>query len=109
MRRILLTGATGFLGGELVVALSRLNAVEQLACLVRARDLDEATARLRKVFALHGDIYDDRKVIAIAGDLTDSQLAPNLMQQAELADVDTVVHAAASTSFLAQKRNAIEE
>jgi len=46
MWRVLLTGATGFLGGELAVALSKTNSVEKIVCLVRAKTNEEADERL---------------------------------------------------------------
>jgi len=35
MWKVFLTGATGFLGGELAVALSKTDRAEKIACLVR--------------------------------------------------------------------------
>ena len=46
MWKVFLTGATGFLGGELAVALSKLDSVEKITCLVRAKDDCEAVDRL---------------------------------------------------------------
>ena len=63
MWRVLLTGATGFLGGELAVALSKTNSVEKIVCLVRAKTNEEADERLQSVFALHQDPYDCKKVV----------------------------------------------
>lgn len=109
MRKVFLTGATGFLGGELAVALSKLDSVEKIACLVRAKDDREAVERLERVFALHEDLYDPRKVIAIRGSLTDEKLPVELASNPELADINLIVHSGANTSFLTQKYTAVAE
>jgi nucleoside-diphosphate-sugar epimerase len=103
MWRVLLTGATGFLGGELAVALSKTNSVEKIVCLVRAKNNEEAEERLQSVFALHQDPYDGKKLVALAGDLTDQRLPAVLSRHPLVADINLVVHAGANTSFLQQK------
>src|SRR5262245_39553162 len=109
MMRVFLTGATGFLGGELAVALSKCSLVEKLVCMVRAKNNDEADARLRSVFALHQDPYDPKKVVALAGDLLNEELPAFLDCHRSLSDINVVVHAAANTSFLRQKYPLIEQ
>src|SRR5690349_11960570 len=99
MRNVFLTGATGFLGGELAVALSKANSIEKVFCLIRANSNEEAAERLRAVFALHRDPYDPDKFIAVPGDLTDERLPSVLMRHRGIVDVDVVVHAGANTSF----------
>jgi thioester reductase-like protein len=109
MWRVLLTGATGFLGGELAVALSKTNSVEKIVCLVRAKNNEEAEERLQSVFALHHDPYDGKKLVALAGDLTDQRLPAVLSRHPLVADINLVVHAGANTSFLQQKYPVVEE
>jgi len=109
MWKVFLTGATGFLGGELAVALSKLDSVEQINCLVRANDDNEAVDRLERVFALHEDLYDPRKVVAIRGNLTDERLSVQLARHHALKDVNLVIHSGANTSFLSQKYAAVAE
>src|SRR5205807_2439929 len=109
MRNVFLTGATGFLGGELAVAFSKLESIDKIFCLIRAGSTDEAVERLRRVFALHSDRYDTSKVIAIPGDLTDELLTVKLERNSCLSQTDTVVHAGANTSFLARKYPQIEQ
>jgi thioester reductase-like protein len=109
MLRVFLTGATGFLGGELAVALSKSDCVERLICLVRAKNDDEAGQRLRSVFALHEDPYDPKKVVALAGDLLNEELPASLTRHRLLADTNIVIHAAANTSFLRQKYPVVEQ
>ena len=109
MWKVFLTGATGFLGGELAVALSKLNSVEKITCLVRAKDDCDAVDRLERVFALHEDLYDPRKVIAVRGSLTDEKLSVELARHPCLGDINLVIHSGANTSFLRQKYAAVAE
>ncbi len=54
---IFLTGATGFLGGELLVELAKKTEVKKVFCLVRAQNEGDALRRLKKVFDLHDDYF----------------------------------------------------
>lgn len=109
MSKVFLTGATGFLGGELAVALSKVESIERIVCLIRAATGAEANDRLDTVFALHEDAHDREKVVAITGDLTDETLAARLTRHPALADINAVIHAAAATSFLPQKYCTVSE
>src|SRR5262245_48578075 len=109
MWRVFLTGATGFLGGELAVALSKASSVEKIVCLVRAKNNEEAAGRLRSVLAVHKDPYDQHKIVALAGDLMDERLPTILARYPSVAETNVVVHAAANTSFLRQKNTIIEQ
>jgi thioester reductase-like protein len=97
--KVFLTGATGFLGGELAVLLSQKPEVERLYCLVRGSDPEQAAERLEAVFRLHNDAYDPAKVVPVLGDLTDAALAESLARQREIETCDWVLHSAADTSF----------
>jgi thioester reductase-like protein len=108
MFRVLLTGATGFLGGELLMELSRIRCVEKITCLVRAKDEFEADLRLERAFSLHSDYYDRAKVRPMAADLLDSRLSYDMVRDHRLHDVNLVIHAAANTSFLPQKHSSVE-
>jgi nucleoside-diphosphate-sugar epimerase len=93
MRRVLLTGATGFLGMEVLARLLE-RTDDEVLCLVRARDDEAAERRLDGVL---GTLYRDAspyrsRVRALHGDLTSGVHAP-----AE--PVDVVCHCAASISF----------
>jgi long-chain acyl-CoA synthetase len=98
---VLITGATGFLGMELMARLLE-DGDRRVWALVRAPDQATATERVRETLASlvpDADAYADR-VEAVAGDL----LAPGLglapRRRDELAEqVDEVIHAAASVSF----------
>ncbi|XZF15143.1 SDR family oxidoreductase [Chitinophagaceae bacterium MMS25-I14] len=96
---IFLTGATGLVGGELLINLSKRAEVEKIFCLVRAKTEDDANARLAQVFRLHDDHYDPAKIIPVLGNLFDDGLTDMLQVNAALQSVNTVVHSAANTSF----------
>lgn len=93
---IFITGATGFLGGELLVSLSKNDRIQRIYCLIRAADDADATRRLESVFAVHNDPLDRTKVVAIAGDLAADRPIEPLRY---MTDVDIVIHTAADTSF----------
>ncbi|MBA3406790.1 MAG: SDR family oxidoreductase [Solirubrobacterales bacterium] len=92
-RRVLLTGATGFLGMEVLArVLERTD--REVLCLVRAQDDAAAEQRLDDVLAtLYADTSGYRaRVRALAGDLTSGVQAPD-------EEIDVVCHCAASISF----------
>jgi len=72
---IFLTGATGLLGGELLVELSKLKEVSKIFCLVRAKNNAEAKNRIATIFNLRNDFFDKNKVIPCIGDLLHDNLA----------------------------------
>ncbi len=99
---ILLTGATGFLGMELLVRLLDQTDREVVA-LVRARDDAAAAARLDGVLATlyaPGRRPAPGRVRALAADLEAPGLGlSDAAADALAAEVETVVHCAASVSF----------
>jgi thioester reductase-like protein len=106
--KVLLTGASGFLGGELAVLLAQSPEVERLYCLVRAEDAATAGKRLERVFQFHGDTLDRAKVIPVVGNLADKALAHKLEALSRLREVQTIIHAAADTSFSPARAASIE-
>jgi nucleoside-diphosphate-sugar epimerase len=91
--RILLTGATGFLGMEVLARLLE-RTDDEVLCLVRAPDVAAAEERLDDVL---GKLYADAspyrgRVHALPGDLTTGMSAPD-------EEVDVVCHCAASIAF----------
>lgn len=96
---VFLTGCTGFLAGELLVLLLQRPEIEKIFCMVRAKDGLDALDRVRKVVAFHNDIFDDRKIIPIRGELSNQNLCHDLMSNDSLRSVNVVIHAAANTSF----------
>ncbi len=99
---VLLTGATGFVGMELVARyLERTD--RNLITLVRAADDAAAQARMNAVL---DDLFGDRadpyrgRVRAVAGDCTTPDLGLTEATRDELAErATTIVHSAASVSF----------
>ncbi len=96
---IFITGATGFLGGEILVYLANRVEVEKVYCLVRAKNREDADNRIRKVFALHNDPFDPQKIKAVPGDLADTNLTNLLARFPGLSDINVIIHSAANTSF----------
>ncbi len=96
---IFLTGTSGFLGGELLVSLSKRTDISKIYCLIRAKDKLNALERLEKVFNFHGDLFNKEKIIPIVGDLIDPGLANQLISNKDLTNINLIVHSAANTSF----------
>ncbi|HVM88999.1 MAG TPA: SDR family oxidoreductase [Puia sp.] len=96
---IFLTGATGFLGGELLVNLVKRKEIDKVYCFVRPNNELDAITRLKKVFAVHNDFFDAAKVIPVSGNLFDPHLAQSLQANNVLDDTDVIIHSAANTSF----------
>lgn len=95
-RRILLTGATGFLGAFLLQALLDHTDAE-ITCLVRATDDAQAADRLRDTLKR----YHLRAVVAVAGDLAEPDLGVGAKRFAELAeDIDVIYHNGARVNHL---------
>ena len=100
-RGILLTGATGFLGREILGRLLERGDARIFA-LVRARGQAQAEARLREtISSLPGRIDPDSgSVTAVPADLCTPNLGLSESQRERLASrVTHVIHAAASVSF----------
>ncbi|RAK77710.1 polyketide synthase [Aspergillus fijiensis CBS 313.89] len=84
--RVLLTGATGFLGAYLLSLLVGLPHVQQVMCLVRAPDAETGLSRIKKAFHEYGLQLDlESKLKAVPGDLVDPMLGLGAEQYAELA------------------------
>src|ERR1035437_2488073 len=96
---VFITGATGYLGGELLVDLSKRKEVDKIFCLVRAETKEKAMGRLKNVFDFHGDFMDPDKIIAVPGDLLKSDFVECLLIDKALDETNLIVHAAADTSF----------
>ncbi|HTA26888.1 MAG TPA: SDR family oxidoreductase [Bacteroidia bacterium] len=96
---IFLTGSTGFLGGELLVSLSKHEEVNKIYCLVRAISEEHAVLRLKHVFELHGDEFDPKKIIPILGNIGEHDFSHVLLNNKMIQDTNIIVHSAANTSF----------
>jgi thioester reductase-like protein len=98
---VFLTGATGFVGMELLARyLERTD--REVFALVRARDDDEADARLRAAVSMvlpDSAAYADR-LVAVRGDVCEPALGmTERRRRAVAAEVGEIVHSAASVSF----------
>jgi thioester reductase-like protein len=96
---IFLTGATGLLGGEVLIHLSKRDDIDKIYCLIRGASENDAMLRLEKVFSLHNDCFDKEKVNIILGDLGDENLTNILIKNPKLKNVNVIIHSAANTSF----------
>ncbi len=97
---VLLTGATGFIGMELLVRLLE-NTDRRVLALIRAPDQDGADSRLRTTLA---GLFDDParhadRVQALCGDLIAPGLGLDLDSRALAQSAEDIIHGAASVSF----------
>jgi thioester reductase-like protein len=104
--RILLTGATGFLGAFMLAALLRVTD-RNIVTILRAEDPEHAAART--VAALERtDLFDStlrrefaRRVVALPGDLARPRLGLTLRQWAGLTeDVTSIYHCGAEVDYV---------
>ncbi len=100
---VLLTGATGFVGRELLWRLAR-EPSDRVVCLLRAKDEDDANARLVRVLdqSRPEPLSTEQKarVTAIRGDLTEEELGLTPGQRDKLAGtISRVIHGAATVDW----------
>ena len=99
-RRILLTGATGYLGSHVLWELLRRNAKE-IYCLVRSGKGQTSDERLRTVMMYYfGGMFTDEvysRIQVIDTDIT----SPDLMDKVKDLDFDTVINCAAVVKHFA--------
>ncbi|MGW1963688.1 thioester reductase domain-containing protein [Streptomyces sp. NPDC001935] len=102
-RRILLTGATGFLGSHLLLDLLR-HSDAHVHCLVRAADEESATARLAAALKSHRLPWSAeirRRVTVLPGDIRRPRLGlPDDVWDWLAHELDSVVGVAAAVDFL---------
>src|SRR5262245_28034095 len=100
---VLITGATGFLGGATLAALLRSRPDCRTLALVRAHNVEEARTRLTHSVRRFDDPafapLDTSRVEIVCGDIT----LPSTLDDPHLDEVTHVVHAAANTSFRSQR------
>ncbi|MGH6654868.1 MAG: thioester reductase domain-containing protein [Actinocrinis sp.] len=102
-QRILLTGATGFLGGHMLLDLLR-HSDAHVYCLVRASSEQEAASRLGSALAGYSLPWSSevrRRITALPGDLRRPRLGLSDELWDRLADeLDSVVSVGAAVDFL---------
>lgn len=100
MRAIFLSGATGFIGGDLLRRLIARDPDVLVYCLIRARDADQLEARRSRLLA-HAGISEtgSDRVVAVAGDTTLEDLGLGSAHSRLAREVEEIYHAAASTKF----------
>ncbi|MFI9797550.1 thioester reductase domain-containing protein [Streptomyces sp. NPDC052302] len=102
-RRVLLTGATGFLGSHMLLDLLR-HSDAHVYCLVRAADEEAALARLGealKGYALPWSSEVRRRVTVLPGDIREPRLGlPDDLWDRLAGELDSVVSVAAAVDFL---------
>jgi thioester reductase-like protein len=98
--RILLTGATGYLGAYLLCSLlERSDAT--IVCLVRAADVPEGLARLQANLARYELVADLSRVEVLRGAIEQKRLGLDESTWQSLArDIDAIVHTAADVNFM---------
>jgi thioester reductase-like protein len=98
--KVLLTGATGFIGAFLLEELLQQTEAE-VTCLVRARSDDEAAARLDQSLRHYGVTAPRNRIRPIAGDLAKPLLGLTESEFAHLAKAtDTIYHNGAAVNFM---------
>ena len=105
---VLLTGATGFLGSQLVRELLATTSAT-IYCMVRGGSSEECLRRIHESYVSTGlppmTEAEARRIIPVAGDLAATSLGLSPRQFDRLADaVDTVIHNGATVRFLAPYR-----
>ena len=99
-RGILMTGTSGFIGGELLGRLISHATDVNVHCLLRARDAEQLEQRRRALVSWAGiGAADADRVKAVAGDITDPLLGLGASWQRLASEVEEIYHSAASTKF----------
>jgi thioester reductase-like protein len=97
--QLLLTGATGMVGREVLARTAADPRYERVMCLVRPSGGRSAQERLDEVLQKVGISPDRARIVAVAGDVVNPELGLEPQGRASLKEVDRIIHCAASVSF----------
>ncbi|MGC1301501.1 MAG: amino acid adenylation domain-containing protein [Caulobacteraceae bacterium] len=101
--RVVLTGATGFLGAFVLRDLLQMPEVRQVACLVRAANDADVLVRIRNNMTKYGlweESFSDR-LLPLAGDLEQADLGLGRARFDELSKCsDVIFHLAAHVNYI---------
>ncbi|HEV2170380.1 MAG TPA: AMP-binding protein, partial [Candidatus Binatus sp.] len=120
-RRILLTGATGFLGKVFLAILLRAHPEIERVCLLIRGDLRSSQNRfrreildspvfssLREQLGSKFDRYIEEKIVVVPGDITNPGLLAGDAKPFKPGSLDAVVHSAGLVNFEASLEKALE-
>ncbi|KTD11238.1 amino acid adenylation domain-containing protein/thioester reductase domain-containing protein [Legionella jamestowniensis DSM 19215] len=97
---VLLTGATGFLGANLLYQLHTLTAAE-IYCLVRANDSEEAIKKLDNALQQYPELVGSKRIHLLVGDLEKSYLGLAIEEFMMLSEkIDIIYHNGAAVHHL---------
>jgi thioester reductase-like protein len=99
MSTLLLTGATGMVGREVLARAAADRRFERVWCLVRPGAGESAQERLDATLRAVGCAPAPGRVVAVAGDVVAPELGLSPAARRELAGVTHVLHCAASVAF----------
>ncbi|KAI9698358.1 MAG: hypothetical protein M1836_003938 [Candelina mexicana] len=101
--QVLLTGATGYLGTQILRQLVSNPQVGSVIVLVRAKDVGHAKNRIQSVASISGwwTKFVPRRIILWVGDLAEPQLGLSEEKWNQLSLVDTIIHNGAVVSWAA--------
>src|SRR5262245_53384604 len=97
--QVLLTGATGMVGREVLARAAAEPRYEKVWCLVRPSGGQTAQERLDEVLGKVGIAADPARITAVPGDVVSPELGLDPQGRAQLKQLDRIIHCAASVSF----------
>lgn len=98
MSTLLLTGATGMVGREILARAAADPRFGRVACLVRPAEGRSAQERLDELLDRVG-VARDPRLVAVAGDVAEPDLGLTAADRAALEGVTHVIHGAATVAF----------
>lgn len=102
-KAIFFTGATGFVGAFLLSQLLEVYKDADIYCLIRAKNTEDAQARLRQNLMQYGLWQNNfqTRIISVLGDLEKPLLGVSNLQFEELAQlIDVIIHCGAIVNFV---------